>query len=93
MEASSPEALKGLVATGLGFAIISRAAVAMEVRLGVLARIPLSPPLIRQLSVVYPKERMHSRLVNDFVRFATGSLRSDGAEAALPPGRPAVSAK
>jgi hypothetical protein len=56
-------------------------------------RIPLSPPLIRQLSVVYPKERMHSRLVNDFVRFATRSLHSTDSEAALPAGRPAVSAK
>lgn len=93
MEASSPEALKGLVATGLGFAIISRAAVAMEVRLGVLARIPLAPPLIRQLSVVYPKERMHSRLVNHFVRFAMESLHSADAEATLPAARPAVSAK
>jgi len=70
MEAGSPEALKGLVATGLGFAIMSRATVVREVRLGELVRIPLSPRLIRQLSVVYPKERFHSRLVSGFVEFA-----------------------
>ena len=34
MELGSPEALKGLVATGFGFAIMSRATVTKEVRLG-----------------------------------------------------------
>jgi DNA-binding transcriptional LysR family regulator len=70
MEASSPEALKGMVATGLGFTIMSRAAVLKETRLRELVAIPLSPPLTRQLSVVFPKERIHSRLVNTFVHFA-----------------------
>ena len=70
MEASSPEALKGMVATGLGFTIMSRAAVVKETRLHELVAIPLSPPLIRQLSVVFPKERIHSRLVTTFVHFA-----------------------
>src|SRR5947199_50520 len=34
MELGSPEALKGVVATGLGFAIMSRATVTNEIRLG-----------------------------------------------------------
>jgi DNA-binding transcriptional LysR family regulator len=70
MEAGSPEAIKGLVATGLGFAIMSRATFVMETRLGRLVQIPLSPPLIRHFSVVYPKERIQSKLVNSFVEFA-----------------------
>ena len=74
MEASSPEALKGLVATGLGFAIMSRASVAKEVRLGELVEVALSPPLVRQLAVVYPKERFHSRVVEGFVQFAKQRL-------------------
>lgn len=74
MEASSPEALKGLVATGLGFAIMSRTTTEKEVRLGELVQLPLAPPLIRHLSVVYPKERFHSRIVNGFVRFAKERL-------------------
>jgi DNA-binding transcriptional LysR family regulator len=85
MEANSPEALKGLVATGLGFAIMSRATVAMEVRLGALVRIPLSPPLLRQLSAVYPRERIHSRPVTAFLRFAKERL-------CAPPEAPAVEA-
>ena len=43
MELGSPEALKGLVATGLGFAIMSRATVVNEIRLGQLVQIPLAP--------------------------------------------------
>ena len=70
MELGSPEALKGLAATGLGFAIMSRATVAKETQLGQLVRVPLAPRLTRRLSVVYPKERFHSRLVNSFVQFA-----------------------
>jgi len=74
MELGSPEALKGLVATGLGFTIMSLATVAKETRLGQLVRVPLSPRLIRNLSVVYPKERFRSRLVNTFVQFAKDRL-------------------
>ncbi len=74
MEASSPEALKGLVATGIGFAIMSRATADKEVRLGDLVQIPLDPPLMRHLSVVYPRERIHSNVVNEFVRFAKERL-------------------
>jgi DNA-binding transcriptional LysR family regulator len=74
MELGSPEALKGLVATGLGFTIMSRFAVAKETRLGNLVRVPLVPRLIRNLSVVYPKEKFRSRLVNTFVQFAKERL-------------------
>ena len=72
MEIGSPEALKGLVATGLRFAIMSRATVAKEARLGELVSVPLAPRLIRHLAVVYSKERFRSRLVNGFVEFANG---------------------
>jgi DNA-binding transcriptional LysR family regulator len=74
MELGSPEALKGLVATGLGFAIMSRATVAKETQLGQLVQVPLSPRLNRHFAVVYPKERFHSRLVSGFVQFAKERL-------------------
>lgn len=91
MEAGSPEALKGLVATGLGFAIMSRATVAKEVRLGELVEIALSPPLVRHLSVVYPKERFHSRLIEGFVLFAKERLAA--MQAADSPGSRGAPAK
>jgi DNA-binding transcriptional LysR family regulator len=75
MELGSPEALKGVVGTGLGFAIMSRASVAKEQRLGELVSLPLAPKLIRELSLVYPKEKFRSRLVNTFVEFAKARMK------------------
>ncbi len=76
MELGSPEALKGLVATGLGYAVMSRSAVAKETRLGQLVAVPLAPRLLRSMSVVYPKEKFRSRLVDTFMQFAKGRLAS-----------------
>jgi DNA-binding transcriptional LysR family regulator len=74
MELGSPEALKGLIATGLGFGIMSRVTVASELQLGRVVGVPLAPRLLRQLSVVYPKEKFRSQLVNTFVEFAKQRL-------------------
>ncbi len=75
IELGSPEAIKGVVETGIGFAIVSRASVAKEKRLGDLVAIPLKPRLHRTLSMVYPKEKFRSRLVNTFVEFANTRLK------------------
>jgi DNA-binding transcriptional LysR family regulator len=74
VELGSPEALKGLVATGLGFAIMSRVIAAKELQLGQLVQVPLRPPLLRNFSVVYPNERFHSNLVAAFLQFAKAQL-------------------
>ncbi|MDD2884857.1 MAG: LysR substrate-binding domain-containing protein [Dechloromonas sp.] len=75
MELGSPEALKGVVATGLGFAIVSRAVVEKECRLGELCAFSLNPPLKRNLYLVHPKERFQSRLVTTFMDFAHRKLK------------------
>lgn len=75
MELGGPEAIKGVVETGVGFAIMSRVTVVKELRLGDLVAIPLKPRLIRTLSMVYPKERFRSRLVNTFVDFASQRMK------------------
>ena len=74
VELGSPEALKGLVATGMGFAIMSHVIAAKELQLGQLVQVPLRPPLIRNCSVVYPKERFRSNLVSAFLQFAKEQL-------------------
>jgi DNA-binding transcriptional LysR family regulator len=74
MELGSPEAIKGLVETGVGFAILSRATVAKELKLGTLVAIPLAPRLLRVLSLVYPREKFRSRLVDTFATFAKARL-------------------
>jgi DNA-binding transcriptional LysR family regulator len=80
IELGSPEAIKGVVETGIGFAIVSRASVAKEKRLGDLLAIPLKPRLTRTLSMVYPKEKFRSRLVNTFVEFAKDKLKQFAAK-------------
>jgi DNA-binding transcriptional LysR family regulator len=73
-ELGSPEAIKGLVATGFGFAIMSRVIAAKELQLGQLVQVPLRPALIRSFSAVYAKERFHSRLVAGFLAVAKTQL-------------------
>lgn len=80
IELGSPEAIKGVVETGIGFAIVSRASVSKEKRLGDLLAIPLKPRLTRTLSMVYPKEKFRSRLVNTFVEFAKDKLKQFAAK-------------
>jgi DNA-binding transcriptional LysR family regulator len=81
MELGSPEAIKGVVETGLGVAIMSRATVAKELRLGTLVALPLNPRLIRKLSVLTPQEKFRSRLVSTFVDFALARMRQMAAGA------------
>jgi DNA-binding transcriptional LysR family regulator len=78
MELGSPDAIKGVVETGLGFAIMSKVIVAKERQLGVLVAVPLSPRLTRTLSLVYPKEKFRSRLVTTFVEFSKDKLGKTG---------------
>lgn len=80
IELGSPEAIKGVVESSLGFAIVSKASVVKEKRLGDLIAIPLKPRLNRTLSMVYPKEKFRSRLVNTFVEFANLRLRQFAAK-------------
>lgn len=75
MELGSPEAMKGVVETGIAVAIVSRATIAKELRLGSLVAIPLTPRLMRTLSLVHPKEKFRSRLLTTFVEFAMRRMR------------------
>jgi len=74
MELGSPEALKGVVSAGTGFAILSLLAVEKERRLGDLVAVPLQPRLTHTLSLVYPKDKFRSRLVSTFVEFTKQRL-------------------
>ena len=90
MEAGSPETVKALIVAGMGYSIMPVSSVAKEAQLGQLVRIPLVPRLVRQLSTVYPKERIQSRLLITFVSFAKEKLaardcQSDTSDCALIP--------
>jgi len=75
MELGSIEAIKGVVGTGLGVAIVSRATVAKERKLGTLVAVPLEPRLMRTLSFVHPKEKFRSKLLTTFVEFAAARMK------------------
>ena len=75
MELGSPEALKGVVSTGLGFAIVSKVVVDKETQLGELVAIRLSPPLKRSLYLVFQQDRFQSRLTATFIEFARRKLK------------------
>jgi DNA-binding transcriptional LysR family regulator len=75
MELGSPEAIKGVVETGIAIAIVSRATIVKELELGSLVAIPLAPRLMRTLSLVHPREKFRSRLLTAFVEFAMRRMR------------------
>ena len=75
MELGSIEAIKGVVETGLGVAIVSRATVGKERKLGTLVAVPLEPRLMRMLSFVHPKEKFRSKLLTTFVEFAAARMK------------------
>ena len=75
MELGSSESVKGVVSTGLGYSILSRVTMAKELKLGELVAVPLQPRLQRSLSMIYPKERFRSRLINTFIDFAKARLK------------------
>ncbi|HZN25554.1 MAG TPA: LysR family transcriptional regulator [Burkholderiales bacterium] len=81
MELGSPEAMKGVVESGIAIAVLSRATITKELVLGSLVAIPLAPRLIRSLSLVHPKERFRSRLLTAFVDFATRRMRESATTA------------
>ena len=80
MELGSPEAIKGVVETGLGVSIVSRAILAKERKLATLAVLPLEPRLIRTFSFVYPRDRFRSKLLTTFVEFSTSRMKQVAAE-------------
>ena len=82
MELGSPEAVKGVLASGRGFSIMSARAIDKERRLGELVAIPLSPPLQRTLSLVYPRDKFRTRLTGAFIEFIRERL---GPASAVPP--------
>jgi DNA-binding transcriptional LysR family regulator len=75
MELGSPEAIKGAVEAGLGIAVVSRVTIVKEVKLGDLVAVPLEPPLIRPLSVVYAREKFRSKLLQTFLDFSSAALK------------------
>jgi DNA-binding transcriptional LysR family regulator len=74
MELGSPEALKNVVQTGLGFALMSPSVVRKEIERGELVALALDPPIERRFSLITPKERFRSRTISAFCDYVKTSL-------------------
>ena len=68
MELGNIEAIKELVAAGLGFGIVPRMAVAGAISRGEIAAASLAPPLFRTLAVVLRRDKPLSRGLRETVR-------------------------
>ncbi len=73
-ELGSLSTAKHFAAEGMGFAIASRAAVLREIREGLLAAVPLDPPLYTPLEVIVPRDKFRSRLITTFADHASEML-------------------
>lgn len=78
MELASNGAIKRAVALGLGVAILSRYAVALELRLGLIVELPVTGfPLRRQWHLVFPRDRRFGPVGQAFLGFVSeGSWRT-----------------
>ncbi len=75
MEVGNPEALKNLVARGLGFTILPHASFEEEERLGLFIAFALQPRFVRNLSLIFCKEKFRSRVISTFSEFANRKLK------------------
>jgi len=70
MEFGSPESIKSAVTAGLGVSVLSVATMEKELALNSLATVPLSPPIKRTFSIVYPRQKFRLRAMEEFLEFA-----------------------
>lgn len=70
MELGSSESIKGAVEAGMGITILSRATIQKELRLGILAEIPVSPPMERPFSFVHQKQKFRLAATEELLKFA-----------------------
>ncbi|MEE9343345.1 MAG: LysR family transcriptional regulator [Gammaproteobacteria bacterium] len=70
MELGSPESVKGAVEAGMGVAIVSRATVQKELRLGTLIAVKLEPLLERPFSFVHQKQKFRHYAMDELLTFA-----------------------
>ncbi len=70
LELGSPEAVKGAVEAGMGISVVSSASISKEIKLGILAAIPLDPPLTRDFSFVRQRQKFKVPAMEELLEFA-----------------------
>lgn len=69
-ELGSTEAIKGAVQAGMGITLVSRATVSRELALGLLAAVPMNPPLLRPFYFVRQRQQFRTNLMDELFQFA-----------------------
>lgn len=79
-ELGSTEAIKGAVQAGMGITLVSRATVSRELALGLLAAVPMNPPLLRPFYFVRQRQRFSTSLMDELFQFARQYFEQLGLE-------------
>lgn len=72
LELGSPESIKGAVEAGMGVAIVSSATIEKELKLNVLSKLDLDPPLERSFSFVRQRQKFRLRAMEGLLEYARG---------------------
>jgi DNA-binding transcriptional LysR family regulator len=70
MELGSPEAIKGAVEAGMGLSVMSKSGIIKELKLDMLASVPLDPPLLRGFSFVRQRHKFRLPAMEALFTFA-----------------------
>jgi DNA-binding transcriptional LysR family regulator len=76
MELGSPESIKGAVEAGMGISILSLTTLFKELQLGILAAIPLDPPMQRPFSFVHQRQKFRVPAMDELLSFARGYCKA-----------------
>jgi len=83
MELGSPEAIKGAVEAGMGLSIMSSAGIIKELKLGLLAAVPLEPRLHREFSFVRQRHKFRLPAMEELLEFSREYCQQSGPETDL----------
>ena len=76
LELGSPEAIKGAVEAGMGITILSRSIIGKELKLNMLAELPLDPPLVRPFSFVRQRQKFRVTVMEKLLEFAQSYFKN-----------------
>lgn len=72
LELGSPESIKGAVEAGMGVSIVSNATIQKEVKLNLLKKVDLDPPLERSFSFVRQRQKFRLHAMEELLEYARG---------------------
>lgn len=77
MELGSPEAIKGAVQAGMGLSVMSKVGISKELKLGMLAAVPLDPPLMREFTFVRQRHKFRLPAMEELLEFSRAFCRQE----------------